>query len=84
MNICFVIVFILIFFFFFTFLGVFFNYDISPMQVTYTEYQKPFSHFLTDVCAVVGGVFTVAGIIDSIIYTAEKSFQRKVELGKAS
>ncbi|KNC98781.1 uncharacterized protein SPPG_05760 [Spizellomyces punctatus DAOM BR117] len=64
--------------------GIFFNYDISPMLVTYTEYQKPFSHFLTDVCAVVGGVFTVAGIVDSFIYTAEKTFKRKLDLGKAS
>ncbi|KAI8612837.1 endoplasmic reticulum vesicle transporter-domain-containing protein [Chytriomyces sp. MP71] len=64
--------------------GVFFNFDISPMLVTYTQYKKPFSHFLTDVCAVVGGVFTVAGIIDSLIYTAEKNLKRKVDLGKAS
>ncbi|KAJ3414306.1 hypothetical protein HDV05_006755 [Chytridiales sp. JEL 0842] len=64
--------------------GVFFNYDISPMLVTYTEYKKPFAHFLTDVCAIVGGVFTVAGIIDSLIYTAEKNLKRKMELGKAS
>ncbi|KAJ3284789.1 Endoplasmic reticulum-Golgi intermediate compartment protein 3 [Rhizoclosmatium sp. JEL0117] len=62
--------------------GVFFNFDISPMLVTYKEYKKPFSHFLTDVCAVVGGVFTVGGIIDSLIYTAEKRIKRKVDLGK--
>ncbi|KAJ3382593.1 hypothetical protein HDU84_004201 [Entophlyctis sp. JEL0112] len=64
--------------------GVFFNFDISPMLVTYTEYKKPFSHFLTDVCAVVGGVFTVGGIIDGLIYTAEKRLKMKVDLGKAS
>jgi hypothetical protein len=54
------------------------------MLVTYTEYKKPFAHFMTDVCAIVGGIFTVAGIIDSIIYTAEKSLQRKMDLGKTS
>ncbi|KAI9337699.1 endoplasmic reticulum vesicle transporter-domain-containing protein [Zopfochytrium polystomum] len=64
--------------------GVFFNFDISPMLVTYNEYQKPFAHFLTDVCAIVGGIFTVAGILDSIIYTAEKNLKKKIELGKAS
>ncbi|KAJ3045778.1 Endoplasmic reticulum-Golgi intermediate compartment protein 3 [Rhizophlyctis rosea] len=64
--------------------GVFFNFDISPMLVIYTEYKKPFAHFLTDVCAIVGGVFTVAGIIDSFIYTAEKTLKKKMELGKAS
>ncbi|RKO82813.1 endoplasmic reticulum vesicle transporter, partial [Blyttiomyces helicus] len=64
--------------------GVFFNYDISPMLVIYTQSQKPFAHFLTDVCAIVGGIFTVAGIIDSFIYTAEKTFKKKLDLGKAS
>ncbi|KAJ3096015.1 Endoplasmic reticulum-Golgi intermediate compartment protein 3 [Phlyctochytrium planicorne] len=63
--------------------GVFFNFEISPMLVTYQEYKKPFSHFLTDICAIVGGVFTVAGIVDSIIYTAEKTLKKKMELGKA-
>ncbi|KAJ3153022.1 hypothetical protein HK101_001766, partial [Irineochytrium annulatum] len=64
--------------------GVFFNFDISPMLVMYTEYKKPFAHFLTDVCAIVGGIFTVAGILDSLIYTAERSLKRKMELGKAT
>ncbi|KAJ3300506.1 Endoplasmic reticulum-Golgi intermediate compartment protein 3 [Borealophlyctis nickersoniae] len=64
--------------------GIFFNYDISPMLVIYTEYQKPLSHFLTDICAIVGGVFTVAGILDSFIYTAERTLKKKMELGKAS
>ena len=64
--------------------GVFFNYEISPMLVTYTETRKSFTSFLTGVCAIVGGVFTVAGMIDSFIYTAEKRLKKKIELGKAS
>ncbi|KAJ3092786.1 Endoplasmic reticulum-Golgi intermediate compartment protein 3 [Quaeritorhiza haematococci] len=63
--------------------GVFFNFDISPLQVIYTEYKKPLSHFLTDVCAIVGGIFTVAGIIDGFVYAAEKTLKKKLELGKA-
>lgn len=62
--------------------GVFFNFEISPMLVLYTEYRKPLAHFLTDVCAIVGGVFTVAGMVDGAIYAAAK-LQQKVELGKA-
>lgn len=64
--------------------GLFFSYDISPMLVIYTETKKPFAHFLTDVCAVVGGVFTVAGLLDSFIYSAGKSLKKKMELGKSS
>lgn len=46
------------------------------------EYRKPFAHFLTDLCAIVGGVFTVAGIIDSLLYSAQRSLGHKVDLGK--
>jgi hypothetical protein len=54
------------------------------MLVTYTQQRKSFTSFLTGVCAIVGGVFTVAGMIDSFIYTAEKRLKKKIELGKAS
>jgi hypothetical protein len=49
--------------------GVFFIYDISPIKVKFTEKQQSFTYFLTSLCAIVGGVFTVAGIIDSAIYS---------------
>jgi len=64
--------------------GVFFMYDLSPIMVRVTEKQRSFAHFLTGVCAIVGGVFTVAGLIDSFIYTTTRSLKKKVELGKAS
>ena len=38
--------------------GVFFMYDLSPMMVQITEHRRSFLHFLTGVCAIVGGVFT--------------------------
>jgi len=48
--------------------GVFFNFDFSPIRVTYREGSHTFAHFLTNVCAIVGGVFTIASMIDSIIF----------------
>ena len=48
--------------------GVFFIYDISPIMVKFTEKRMSFTYFLTSLCAIVGGVFTVAGIIDGAIY----------------
>jgi len=62
--------------------GVFFNYDLSPIMIKYTERVRSFAHFLTGVCAIVGGVFTVSGLIDSFIYTSIRSIQKKTELGK--
>ncbi|XP_073394971.1 protein disulfide isomerase-like 5-4 [Physcomitrium patens] len=58
-----------------------FHYELSPMQVLVKENPKSFSHFLTNLCAIIGGVFTVAGIIDSMLHNA-MHIMKKVELGK--
>ena len=62
--------------------GVYFFYDLSPIKVTFTEQHVSFFHFLTSVCAIIGGVFTVAGIVDAFIYHGQKAIKKKVELGK--
>lgn len=64
--------------------GIFFSYELSPLMVKYTEREKSFGHFATNLCAIVGGVFTVAGIIDALLYHSVRAIQRKVELGKFS
>lgn len=62
--------------------GVFFFYDLSPIKVTFTETHISFLHFMTNVCAIVGGIFTVAGIVDSFIYHGHKALRKKMEIGK--
>uniref|UniRef100_A0A7N0R8S3 Endoplasmic reticulum-Golgi intermediate compartment protein 3-like n=1 Tax=Kalanchoe fedtschenkoi TaxID=63787 RepID=A0A7N0R8S3_KALFE len=62
--------------------GVFFFYDLSPIKVTFKEEHVSFLHFLTSVCAIIGGIFTMAGIIDSFIYHGQKTIRRKMEIGK--
>ncbi|CAG7734843.1 unnamed protein product [Allacma fusca] len=62
--------------------GVFFSYEISPIMVKMTEKSRSFGHFATGVCAIIGGVFTVAGLIDSTIYKSSKVL-KKLEIGKA-
>ncbi|XP_055943297.1 endoplasmic reticulum-Golgi intermediate compartment protein 3-like [Argiope bruennichi] len=63
--------------------GVFVIYELAPLMIKYGEKQKSFFHFLTSVCAIVGGVFTVAGMIDSAIYHSSRVIQ-KIEIGKIS
>ncbi|CAH9087907.1 unnamed protein product [Cuscuta epithymum] len=58
-----------------------FHFEPSPLQVLITENVNSFSHFLTNVCAIIGGVFTVAGILDSILHNTMRMV-KKVELGK--
>ncbi|KAI8776979.1 endoplasmic reticulum-Golgi intermediate compartment protein 3 [Biomphalaria glabrata] len=64
--------------------GVFFSYELSPLMVKYTEKKRSFLHFLTEVCAIIGGIFTVASLIDSFIYHSSRVIAKKIELGKAS
>eukprot|EP01098_Paradermamoeba_levis_P013553 TRINITY_DN6209_c0_g2_i1.p1 TRINITY_DN6209_c0_g2~~TRINITY_DN6209_c0_g2_i1.p1 ORF type:complete len:395 (+),score=84.60 TRINITY_DN6209_c0_g2_i1:80-1264(+) len=64
--------------------GVFFMYDLSPIMVKLTKTQKSFSQFLTGVCAIIGGIYTVAGLIDSFIYSATRSLEKKIQIGKAN
>ncbi|KAK1288604.1 Protein disulfide-isomerase 5-3 [Acorus calamus] len=64
--------------------GVFFFYDLSPIKVTFMEQHVSFLHFLTNVCAIVGGIFTVSGIVDSFIYHSHRAIKKKMEIGKFS
>jgi len=56
--------------------GVFFFYEISPLHVEFIEKRLGWIRFLTSVCAVVGGVFTVMGVIDKWIYDKSKISKR--------
>ena len=42
----------------------------TPLQVT--EGRRSLSTFLTGLCAIVGGVFTVAGMLDSCLFRLGK------------
>ncbi|CAI7908428.1 unnamed protein product [Closterium sp. NIES-54] len=62
--------------------GVFFFYDLSPIKVQYSERYTSFLHFLTNVCAIVGGIFTVTGMVDAFIYHSQRAIKKKIDLGK--
>ena len=61
--------------------GVFLYFDVLPMKVMFKEKRLGFLQFLTSVCAIAGGVFTVSGIVDTLLYKA-MALTKKVELGK--
>ncbi|XP_026326579.1 endoplasmic reticulum-Golgi intermediate compartment protein 3 [Hyposmocoma kahamanoa] len=63
--------------------GIFFSYELSPLMVKYTEKERSIGHFATNICAIVGGVFTVAGIVDTLLYHSIYTFGNKIVLGKA-
>jgi hypothetical protein len=64
--------------------GVFFFYELSPIMVRFTERRNSFPHFLTQLCAIIGGVFTVAGMIDKFLYHTIRHMEKKQGMGKLS
>uniref|UniRef100_A0A0E0D7T8 Endoplasmic reticulum vesicle transporter C-terminal domain-containing protein n=1 Tax=Oryza meridionalis TaxID=40149 RepID=A0A0E0D7T8_9ORYZ len=48
--------------------AVYFLYDLSPITVTIKEERRNFLHFLTRLCAVLGGTFAMTGMLDRWMY----------------
>ena len=44
------------------------KYDFSPNVVRYIEEYQSLDQFLVRVCGIIGGIFAVAGILDSLIH----------------
>eukprot|EP00164_Ancoracysta_twista_P011587 GFYU01017896.1.p1 GENE.GFYU01017896.1~~GFYU01017896.1.p1 ORF type:complete len:210 (-),score=22.10 GFYU01017896.1:195-743(-) len=61
--------------------AVFFQYQLSPITVSYGFDRPSFSHFITYMCAIIGGVFTVAGILSRSVNASAARFRRSV-MGK--
>ncbi|XP_047338008.1 endoplasmic reticulum-Golgi intermediate compartment protein 3-like [Impatiens glandulifera] len=48
--------------------AVYFLYDLSPITVTIKEERRSFLHFITRLCAVLGGTFALTGLLDRWMY----------------
>eukprot|EP00931_Biecheleriopsis_adriatica_P107987 TRINITY_DN8231_c0_g1_i1.p1 TRINITY_DN8231_c0_g1~~TRINITY_DN8231_c0_g1_i1.p1 ORF type:complete len:366 (+),score=76.90 TRINITY_DN8231_c0_g1_i1:124-1221(+) len=62
--------------------SLYLRYDFSPVTVRYTETKESISHFLVQICAVVGGIFTVAGLVDSVVHKSIVHLAKKAQIGK--
>jgi hypothetical protein len=62
--------------------AVVFQYQLSPITVRYSSARVSFTHFLTYGCAIIGGVYTVAGLLSRFVHSSAAQIQRRV-LGKA-
>ena len=52
--------------------AVYFHYEISPIMARFTEQRKPLGSFLTGLCAIVGGVYTLSGMVASCLHRLER------------
>ena len=53
--------------------GIFFVYDLSPFMVNVRRKSMPFMHLITRLLAIIGGVFSILGMLDSLIYKVMKA-----------
>lgn len=49
-----------------------FSYDLSPTAVVITQAGRRWYEFLTSLCAIVGGTFTIFSLMDGVIHSLQK------------
>ena len=47
--------------------GVFFTYEIEPIRVDFKETRTTFGAFIIGICSIIGGVVTMAGVVQSAV-----------------
>ena len=47
--------------------AVWFKYDVAPIEVHYSMSYQSWSEFLVHMCAIIGGTFAAAGMLESIM-----------------
>ena len=53
-----------------------FSYSMSPLRIIHRSSTQSLGSLLTQLCAVVGGVFTTFGLIDSILFWGATAAKR--------
>ena len=47
--------------------AIFFRYELSPIRIQYTYGLKAVPDFLIQICAIVGGIYVVSSIFESLL-----------------
>lgn len=53
--------------------GLWLSYDFTPFEVKVTRSRKSLWHFLTECCAILGGIFAFTGMLDNFAYQINKA-----------
>jgi len=56
--------------------GVFFQYELIPFSVQVTKSSSPVTHLLIRLLATIGGVLTIASLVDGVFHSTSKKFLR--------
>ena len=58
--------------------AIYFRYDFSPLTVRFIQRRTSLAHFLVQVCAIIGGVVTVLGLVNGALVAASKRFKKGI------
>lgn len=58
---------------------VYFRFDISPILVKYTQYRERKFQFFVEICAIIGGIYTVTSVLLSFLINSISLFYRQKE-----
>lgn len=56
--------------------GVYFHYEVSPIQAVFEEKRGHLLSFITSVCAIIGGVYIVMGLLEGFVSGILKMFYK--------
>ena len=62
--------------------GMFLIYDLSPIHIEVQERRRSFFHFIVQLCAIIGGVFTVSSMLSTFMDDVVLKAVRKRQQGK--
>lgn len=63
--------------------SIYFRYDFSPVSVLFhDEMQQSFLQFLIHICAIIGGVFSAAGMLNAVVNRTVHLMVQKDQVGK--
>eukprot|EP00340_Litonotus_pictus_P003759 CAMPEP_0170519974 /NCGR_PEP_ID=MMETSP0209-20121228/5186_1 /TAXON_ID=665100 ORGANISM="Litonotus pictus, Strain P1" /NCGR_SAMPLE_ID=MMETSP0209 /ASSEMBLY_ACC=CAM_ASM_000301 /LENGTH=312 /DNA_ID=CAMNT_0010805985 /DNA_START=56 /DNA_END=994 /DNA_ORIENTATION=- len=60
------------------------TYDYSPVAMKYTMKRRYFSHLVTNICALIGGVFVIFSIINSVMNRITETLEEDTSKNRKS
>lgn len=63
--------------------GLYLKYDFTPFEVRVTNSRKSMWHFVTECCAIIGGIFAFTGMLDNVVYQVLRSVVTGKQAGGA-
>ncbi|KAA6377044.1 MAG: putative endoplasmic reticulum-Golgi intermediate compartment protein 3 [Streblomastix strix] len=62
-------------------IGLYIYFDLTPMRVVTTERKQSFFHYVTNLSALLGGIFAIMGFLDSGVFGAQLKKQKQLLYG---